>query len=995
MIIESVRVEAFRGIRNLIEVDFTAPLTVLYAPNGTGKTTVCDALEWLLTGRIERLNAGAEDVWCIFADGPRPYVEAALRVHGDRFHVRRRYDAAGVVLERWGAGTDEFSVVETGDLLEWVSGLEVTAGTEAERVQEIRSTWLRASRLLAGPALDLLLEPAEDGGSVRSLAFSELFGVGNLQKQELELERVLQVLEPKEIERELRELSAALAQGARAELSATPASATLRAEASAHLATTAELLQAQIPPDLDAAYRGFRVRHTQERALIERQADALARVQPALLHYQLWSREAELLREQLKSLAEHSLALGAERDALLGAMEESRVERDQVSLRLQECSRLHGEIRGDLGLLRDLLDEAAKYGVALDDPPDAEGAEVAAKEAARALDRQNERQMYLAACIRGLAEWRQLSSRLAVWKGELKEVEELLALAGEEAELQRRVLETADALGRLRARRSDLLTPLQSVHAAAETLLASLADSPECPLCGHRHATPEALRRAMEAALAAGPSTASHLAGDIARLEEEVAALEARRRDRARLRDRRKRLIKATHYPRAVLKEARKQLERVELTLGDLERDDLQSELDRMLETSEEAVRAARDHARQASGAYQSVRALDEAGRRFVRRMTDYQAAADVPLAGRRERQATHPGTWASRLREAAQQLAKRLEEDRIRLAELESAASRLRIQADDAGVRLESMASEHAEAERRLRDLHGEMHRFDEDWRTLGSEAPPSERALEAATSRIVRRREAVSRIGAHLDDAGRLLDEARAAGEKEVAEQVRSEEESRKWSRRRELEVLMEHCDAINQAVLQIREQKKKYVEYQFAPLRDSISALYVRTQANSVYGRIGSEMNARGAMEYHAEADGIRLERMAELSQGQRQNLALAIFLARARSLGGTFFMDEPLAHLDDINRVALLDVLRVLVAERSGNPLRLVLTTADLGLVRHLREKLSRIPRPEPSVILRTYAFHGNPRSGVQSEEETVPSLQAEHVAHTARTSVAST
>jgi DNA repair protein SbcC/Rad50 len=103
---------------------------------------------------------------------------------------------------------------------------------------------------------------------------------------------------------------------------------------------------------------------------------------------------------------------------------------------------------------------------------------------------------------------------------------------------------------------------------------------------------------------------------------------------------------------------------------------------------------------------------------------------------------------------------------------------------------------------------------------------------------------------------------------------------------------------------------------------------------------------------------------------LSQGQRQDLALAIFLARARSLGGTFFLDEPLAHLDDLNRIALLDTLRIIVSEkRHPVPLRLVLTTANNNLLRHLREKFSLVESSEGNPALRIYKMSGNPKIGL--------------------------
>lgn len=71
---------------------------------------------------------------------------------------------------------------------------------------------------------------------------------------------------------------------------------------------------------------------------------------------------------------------------------------------------------------------------------------------------------------------------------------------------------------------------------------------------------------------------------------------------------------------------------------------------------------------------------------------------------------------------------------------------------------------------------------------------------------------------------------------------------------------------------------------------------------------------------------------------------------MFLARARSLGGTFFLDEPMAHLDDLNRVGLLDILRATVVERSRS-VYLVITTASRALARHLIEKFAAIDTVE--------------------------------------------
>ena len=54
--ISTMRVEAFRGIGDAAAFDFTSPLTLVFAANGTGKTTMCEAAEWLMTGQVERLR---------------------------------------------------------------------------------------------------------------------------------------------------------------------------------------------------------------------------------------------------------------------------------------------------------------------------------------------------------------------------------------------------------------------------------------------------------------------------------------------------------------------------------------------------------------------------------------------------------------------------------------------------------------------------------------------------------------------------------------------------------------------------------------------------------------------------------------------------------------------------------------------------------------------------------------------------------------------------
>lgn len=54
--IQNIFIRNFRGIGKKLELDTDANLVVIYGPNGTGKTSILDALEWTITGEVERLG---------------------------------------------------------------------------------------------------------------------------------------------------------------------------------------------------------------------------------------------------------------------------------------------------------------------------------------------------------------------------------------------------------------------------------------------------------------------------------------------------------------------------------------------------------------------------------------------------------------------------------------------------------------------------------------------------------------------------------------------------------------------------------------------------------------------------------------------------------------------------------------------------------------------------------------------------------------------------
>ncbi|TQM10998.1 AAA family ATPase [Pseudonocardia kunmingensis] len=134
-----VRIEGFRGIPDSFELtlDPGAGLTVVHAPNGTGKSTIADAVRAALWGapapqprelwqpvdravgaaraRVEvRLRCGRDELRCVWTDDPQPHAVAVLASHDNEHPVT-------VADPDWQAAlsafTPVFSYAETQDRL--------------------------------------------------------------------------------------------------------------------------------------------------------------------------------------------------------------------------------------------------------------------------------------------------------------------------------------------------------------------------------------------------------------------------------------------------------------------------------------------------------------------------------------------------------------------------------------------------------------------------------------------------------------------------------------------------------------------------------------------------------------------------------------------------------------------------------------------------------------------------------------------------------------
>jgi len=94
-----LEVEGFRGFHRLVRFDLNASALIVHGPNGTGKTSFFDALQWLLIGDLPRLRSlrmrqTEEYIKNAYARGPAR-VSAELVLHGRFARVERTGDRTG------------------------------------------------------------------------------------------------------------------------------------------------------------------------------------------------------------------------------------------------------------------------------------------------------------------------------------------------------------------------------------------------------------------------------------------------------------------------------------------------------------------------------------------------------------------------------------------------------------------------------------------------------------------------------------------------------------------------------------------------------------------------------------------------------------------------------------------------------------------------------------------------------------------------------------
>ncbi|MBR1325705.1 AAA family ATPase [Bradyrhizobium ottawaense] len=930
-----MRVDAFRGIRDSIELDLSSPITLVFAPNGTGKTTLCEAAEWLLTGQVDRLREGKDFSPAVlkskFVVGNRqPSVSADIMVGDEKRSLVRAVQGGSQQDANIARLGEPMQLIGPHDLLSFLAPSAASQEAHHLRAINLRQRWLRGTRFLTAEALAALVDSDPETVERRTQIFADLLGIRHLLDAEKLCDQFITDLGARERrlaqtvtshDSEIDSLTAALVSS-----SISTTSALAEVEAATEKLKIGPRNHSSVHDRIEAlsAEHGRRERRLESRrSSIEAvAAEWTTRIQTEKMIATLGSREVELIN-RLNSLdrsVETATAASTNAKASLG----------QQSERARELMTARDQIGPLISSLLEAL--TAANGHPLLNAPTLGALMKAVPESLWTADEQSRRGLELRAALQdiptGLSEDRQLGVLRTQLQGLAPELCSAETLATLRAEVDRLDAVAVEARRKLDA----ALDPLSRLQAAARDLLIHSHDETvsECPLCSHDWGSAAELRAAISATLESAPELAGIVQSNATSAAEAASLYRSRLDDALRRNNQGVRLQADIQALETSISRRREGLRRLGISEGGpapaLEA------MRQRLSVGVALSNLVRERNRYAAKEIASLLSDDIA----IRGLSD---AFGARLAARNEAIQLDLKDSAKAAEEAANEL------------------DRLRVERATAWELLGACREE-------LARLRAERARVQALWDQVAPNLEWTDAALSKVRNEVVTETALLAEIADHIAAA-------QAAWSGQVRRARRDELRTAVEPMRARLEHMGARMGAAGRAKAAFHQTYNDVSKRQIEDLGRVVNPLFARMHANRIVDKI-KVGHSDEPLRWFADAGNQEMDPGKDFSQGQRQDLALAVFLGRARSLGGTFFLDEPVTHLDDLNRVGLLDVFRATAME-SSSAMNLVLTTASKALARHLIEKFSSAGAVETPagkrVPLRVVELDGNGRTGV--------------------------
>lgn len=939
--ISRLRIEAFRGIGEPLDLDFSSPITVVFAPNGTGKTTMCDAVEWLLTSQVGRLRDGQafnpEILYSKFSKGlSEPLVRGQLQI-GANQHVLTRTVSGG-----WLQEAPEGRPTRIGDLLAMLAPAAAAPDAHHRTAISLRQNWLRGTRFLSAEALSALVDTDDSTIERRTQVFADLLGIRHLLDAERTCERYLDVLAGTEskvsasvqnLEDEIAKIRLEIAKDSGSQNMASSLSEIESAERQLGVASSASSPFQAIGPRIEAATANHARRN---RARLQRQAlfDNVAGT---------WTRREELerqlarLRQEEAPLALQSAKIEAAGRATVARLAKDAEDRISSQGLLSELRQTGSALAQ---LLTRVLSSLGQHSAAISLPANATFGSLrqALPESTWTLGQIQQRRSQISAAISNFAQAQNERDRFQSLNGKLFAMQSTAQSDDSIASLRLVADQAKTNATAARSAFEAMAAPIARLQAAGREFIAHAHDetTAECPLCGHDWKLLANLQEAINTTLDGTPEIIRIAEATVAETGRAATAALSAYETAVRHRDETEELRKEANLAFEAMQSRANSYREIGVDIELTNARDLLVHFDRRLVIAHALAEL-----------YQSRDALAAA---MFEEETASVFAEFVSLSG------AYP--------QFSELVKRRVEVLESRIAEAsngENAATKERdvLRADYAAVQstLANLREQISASATELEGLRGL-------WTQLAPKQEWGAGALEELRLELAQEAARLATVDAHIAAALKAWStEAMQARLSELGRNIAA--------LRKRHAAITKRVDAGRRAAGTFHEAYREISGRQVSALSQVVNPLFARMHANRVFDEIDMG-HADNFLHWLATAGEAQMDPRTDFSQGQRQDLALALFLARARSLGGTFFLDEPVTHLDDLNRVGLLDVFRAAVVERNS-ALNLVVTTASRVFARHMVEKFMNVGLISTSEglvkPLRVIELSGNARTGV--------------------------
>ncbi|MBX3713504.1 MAG: hypothetical protein KF800_16215 [Lysobacter sp.] len=890
--LDYVGISGVKAIAKSVELDLRSPLVVLYAPNGTGKTSIWKAIESVIGDfRGSDLQCARDDALPLEIVAHMRTLDGAYKAIREGTNRLRLEPTTGKPV----FGTDALRLIAPECSLE---GMQTKGPAIQSRLQE----YIKSTRCLPADSLAYLIDDSEESNALRRQIFADLTGTSSLQVELAELDTYLAKLHS--ARRDLMTVRTKRVSDLEAQSAASDQES---GDFTQLIHEAIQLMDLDRPDSIDS--------------------DTLVKLKST---YSNQHAELEVRRRQIEELktvvAKRDPSVSVEQltldlSALQTAAKSTEVEIANNSAAKQKSISDTSSLGAKLSRLDTLLKYLNENLESILRTSGADGAisvgtirqRLSVSTHAEAINSATSIRMKLSdinAWNRLKNEENEHSMRVAALIDSINKVGDLAALKKQLTEIEGQIERQTEGKARL----EQLLLSL--TDAARQVL--SIAPSNRCPCCSHQWQSEQSLIAAIDA----GSTLQGATDGDIRSLQEARRAL-----------------------------------------LGRIsEISPLQMNLDQALSVTQSFSQrkdelSARLHANEFRPEF--IAELETKLLAYDRDVLLYELFAEVE-SGYSE--VSNDSSLAA-LPSEAQSTKRRLEESLVVLqSDLEGIIHNektLRLtfeQQRQSIMALDVRISELRQLEAKLVDISKKLgigERFSEEFQAFQAKFDVQDMRLKT--------------VGALLEQASNSLGSARA---RKLSEEIRAD--IHKIQER--ISRLDHEIESAEELRFFIRDSETKIGKLFFAELGPAIGKLFNHMQVNRIFKQINLN-TAEQSFSLSGSIDNAEVLSTQYFSQGQRQDLALAMFLARACTLGGSYFLDEPLLHLDDLNRTALLDCVRACVIGTRGNafPVKLLITTANWSVARQFIQKFGNV-KPQLEVpALTVYGLTGTVNSGVKCEK----------------------